>query len=251
MNVTGIKREVLEDVAVHSRARQMIDSDQQRLGAFVLRFAYKVKAEPNETEERVVIPAYRVLDAIMQNGMPYCEGGGCAAVPGPNFMYTEYPVSKKIGDSIYVWMDLYLYRLERGRLVLLPEPCQDILRHMACAVVWFKYSLALEPDDSVEMVACKMVDALNRLYYAKKEDILGYHCVGNRLVLHVKDETVSVYGRMDDETLEPLQPLTESFMTAKEAMTDLLVWLQRKTAHMARKAGVVPPSTEESSKERP
>lgn len=238
MNVTGIQKEVLEDVAVHSRMNMMTDSDHQRLGAAVLRFAYKAKAEPGETEERVVIPAYRVLDAILQNGLPYCEGGGCTAVPGPNFMYTELPVTQKLDGATYVWLGLYAYRMERGRLVLLPEPDASILRAMACAVVRFRHSLAIASEDSIWTVARKMVDALGNLYFAKKEDVLGLHCVSDRLVLEVTEDTVGLYGRKDDNPLEPLQPLTGSFLSEKDAMTALLAWYQRKVAHMARKAGV-------------
>ena len=66
------KEEIKNDISVKSRLVDMTD-DQLKIIDFIIDYSFKDKEEVY-TNGTVLVPLYRVLDAIVQNGEQYQEG---------------------------------------------------------------------------------------------------------------------------------------------------------------------------------
>ena len=66
------KEEIKNDISVKSRLVGMTD-DQLKIIDFIIDYSFKDKEEVY-TNGTILVPLYRVLDAIVQNGEQYQEG---------------------------------------------------------------------------------------------------------------------------------------------------------------------------------
>lgn len=66
------KEEIKNDISVKSRMQYITDEKDLKISEFILDYAFKDKE--NYLDGCIVVPLYRVLDAIIQKGEPYQEG---------------------------------------------------------------------------------------------------------------------------------------------------------------------------------
>ena len=74
LEVTMSKEEIKEDVAVKSRLQYITDEEQLKVIDFIIDYSFKDSKEVY-TNGTILVPLFRVLDAIEQNGNQYQTGG--------------------------------------------------------------------------------------------------------------------------------------------------------------------------------
>lgn len=65
---------IKNDMAVVSRVKHITDQQELEIVDFITQYSFKDEKEVY-TNGTVLVPLYRVLDAIIQKGKPYQEGG--------------------------------------------------------------------------------------------------------------------------------------------------------------------------------
>lgn len=65
--------EIKNDISVSSRIKHIIDEEQLRIIDFIIEYSFKDKHELY-TNGAILVPLFRVLDAIVQKGKPYQQG---------------------------------------------------------------------------------------------------------------------------------------------------------------------------------
>lgn len=69
-----MKNDVKTDVAVASRIQHITDEKDLEIVDFITEYSFKDEKQVY-TNGTVLVPLFRVLDAIIQKGKPYQEGG--------------------------------------------------------------------------------------------------------------------------------------------------------------------------------
>lgn len=69
-----MKENVKNDVAVSSRIKHITDEKDLEIVDFITEYSFKDEKQVY-TNGTVLVPLFRVLDAIIQKGKPYQEGG--------------------------------------------------------------------------------------------------------------------------------------------------------------------------------
>lgn len=69
-----MKNEIKNDVAVDSKVKHITDEQDLEIVDFITQYSFKDEKEVY-TNGSVLVPLFRVLDAIIQKGKPYQEGG--------------------------------------------------------------------------------------------------------------------------------------------------------------------------------
>lgn len=64
------KEEVKNDISVNSRLKYITDEEKLKIVDFIIDYSFK-DAEEVYTNGTILVPLFRVLDAIVQNGEPY------------------------------------------------------------------------------------------------------------------------------------------------------------------------------------
>jgi hypothetical protein len=64
--------EIKNDISVSSRIKHITDEEQLKIIDFIIDYSFKDKKEIY-TNGTILVPLYRVLDAISQKGKPYQE----------------------------------------------------------------------------------------------------------------------------------------------------------------------------------
>lgn len=64
------QEEIKDDISVSSRIKYITDEKQLKIIDFIIDYSFKDKQQVY-TNGTVLVPLYRVLDAIIQNGEPY------------------------------------------------------------------------------------------------------------------------------------------------------------------------------------
>lgn len=67
------KEEVKNDISVSSRLKYITDEKDTKVADFIMDYAFKDEKEVY-TNGTILVPLFRVLDAILQKGNPYQEG---------------------------------------------------------------------------------------------------------------------------------------------------------------------------------
>jgi hypothetical protein len=67
------KEEIKNDIAVSSRIKHITDEEQIKIIDFITDYSFKDSKEVY-TNGTILVPLFRVLDAISQKGKPYQEG---------------------------------------------------------------------------------------------------------------------------------------------------------------------------------
>lgn len=67
------KEEVKNDISVSSRLKYITDEKDTKVADFIMDYAFKDEKEVY-TNGTILVPLFRVLDAISQKGEPYQEG---------------------------------------------------------------------------------------------------------------------------------------------------------------------------------
>lgn len=67
------KEEIKNDVSVSSRVKYINNETELKIVDFIIDFSFKDDKE-YYTNGTILVPLYRVLDAISQKGELYCEG---------------------------------------------------------------------------------------------------------------------------------------------------------------------------------
>lgn len=69
-----MNNDIKNDVAVASRVKNITNEQDLEIVDFITKYSFKDEKEVY-TNGTVLVPLYRVLDAIVQKGKPYQEGG--------------------------------------------------------------------------------------------------------------------------------------------------------------------------------
>ena len=67
------KERVKNDISVNSRLQYITDEKDTKVADFIMDYAFKDEKEVY-TNGAILVPLFRVLDAISQKGEPYQEG---------------------------------------------------------------------------------------------------------------------------------------------------------------------------------
>jgi hypothetical protein len=65
--------EIKNDISVSSRLKGITNEIDFKIIDFIIDYSFK-DSEEIYTNGAILVPLYRVLDAIQQKGEPYCEG---------------------------------------------------------------------------------------------------------------------------------------------------------------------------------
>ena len=68
------KEEIKQDISIKSRLQYIIDEEQLKVIDFIMDYSFKDSKEVY-TNGTILVPLYRVLDAIEQKGNQYQTGG--------------------------------------------------------------------------------------------------------------------------------------------------------------------------------
>lgn len=68
-----MKDELKENVAISSRLKYITEEQELKIVEFISQYSFKDEKEVY-TNGTILVPLYRVLDAIIQKGKPYQEG---------------------------------------------------------------------------------------------------------------------------------------------------------------------------------
>lgn len=66
------QQKIKNDISVSSRLKYITDKEQLKIIDFIIDYSFQDK-EQIYTNGRILVPLYRVLDAIIQKGEPYQE----------------------------------------------------------------------------------------------------------------------------------------------------------------------------------
>ena len=66
-------KEIKKDVSVSSRVKDITNETDLKIIDFIIDYSFK-DSEEIYTNGAILVPLYRVLDAIQQKGEQYCEG---------------------------------------------------------------------------------------------------------------------------------------------------------------------------------
>lgn len=69
------KEEIKEDISIKSRLKYITDEEQLKIIDFIMDYSFKDSKEVY-TNGIILVPLFRVLDAIEQKGNQYQTGGG-------------------------------------------------------------------------------------------------------------------------------------------------------------------------------
>jgi len=69
------KEEIKEDISIKSRLKYITDEEQLKIIDFIMDYSFKDSKEVY-TNGTILVPLFRVLDAIEQKGNQYQTGGG-------------------------------------------------------------------------------------------------------------------------------------------------------------------------------
>ena len=72
--VTMSKEEIKEDISIKSRLQYITDEEQLKVIDFIMDYSFKDNKKVY-TNGTILVPLYRVLDAIEQKGNQYQTGG--------------------------------------------------------------------------------------------------------------------------------------------------------------------------------
>ena len=64
------QEEIKNDISVNSRLKYITDEEKLKIVDFIIDYSFK-DAKEIYTNGTLLVPVYRVLDAIIQNGEPY------------------------------------------------------------------------------------------------------------------------------------------------------------------------------------
>ena len=67
------EEEIKNDISVTSRLKHITDEEQLKIIDFIIGYSFKDEQQVY-TNGTILVPLYRVLDAILQKGQPYQEG---------------------------------------------------------------------------------------------------------------------------------------------------------------------------------
>lgn len=62
--------EIKQNISVSSRLQHIIDKEKRKIAEFIIYYSFKDNKEVY-TNDTILVPLYRVLDALIQNGEPY------------------------------------------------------------------------------------------------------------------------------------------------------------------------------------
>jgi hypothetical protein len=65
--------EIKKDVSISSRLKYITSEKDLKIIDFIIDYSFK-DSEEIYTNGTILVPLYRILDAIQQKGEPYCEG---------------------------------------------------------------------------------------------------------------------------------------------------------------------------------
>lgn len=65
------KEEIKNNISISSRLKNITDEEQLKIIDFIIDYSFEDNMYTNGT---ILVPLYRVLDAISQKGKPYQEG---------------------------------------------------------------------------------------------------------------------------------------------------------------------------------
>ena len=64
------QQEIKDDISVSSRIKHITDEQQLKIINFIIDYSFKDKQQVY-TNGTILVPLFRVLDALIQNGEPY------------------------------------------------------------------------------------------------------------------------------------------------------------------------------------
>jgi hypothetical protein len=66
------QEEIKNDIPISSRLKYITNEQDRKIAEFIIDYSFKDKKEGN-TNGTILVPLFRVLDALIQKGEPYCE----------------------------------------------------------------------------------------------------------------------------------------------------------------------------------
>lgn len=67
------QEEIKNDISISSRLKYITNEQDRKIAEFIIDYSFKDRQEIY-TNGTILVPLYRVLDALIQKGEPYCEG---------------------------------------------------------------------------------------------------------------------------------------------------------------------------------
>jgi hypothetical protein len=67
------QEEIKNDISISSRLKYITNEQDRKIAEFIIDYSFKDSQEIY-TNGTVLVPLFRVLDALIQKGEPYCEG---------------------------------------------------------------------------------------------------------------------------------------------------------------------------------
>jgi len=67
------QEEIKNDISTSSRLKYITNEQDRKIAEFIIDYIFKDKKEVY-TNGTILVPLFRVLDALIQKGEPYCEG---------------------------------------------------------------------------------------------------------------------------------------------------------------------------------
>jgi hypothetical protein len=64
------QEEIKNNIAIKSRLNYITNEQDRKIAEFIIDYSFKESQE----DGTIVVPLYRVLDALIQKGEPYCQG---------------------------------------------------------------------------------------------------------------------------------------------------------------------------------
>jgi hypothetical protein len=66
------QEEIKNDISISSRLKYITNEQDRKIAEFIIDYSFKDKKEVY-TNGTILVPLFRVLDALIQKGEPYCE----------------------------------------------------------------------------------------------------------------------------------------------------------------------------------
>jgi hypothetical protein len=67
------QEEIKNDISISSRLKYITNEQDRKIAEFIIDYSFKDRQEIY-TNGTILVPLYRVLDALIQKGEPYSEG---------------------------------------------------------------------------------------------------------------------------------------------------------------------------------
>jgi hypothetical protein len=64
---------IKNDISISSRLEHITNEQDRKIAEFIIDYSFKDRKEVY-TNGTILVPLFRVLDALIQKGEPYCEG---------------------------------------------------------------------------------------------------------------------------------------------------------------------------------